>query len=83
MRVAWDGSPSYLRLSAAELAVRVEQALTLLGEERCTVCPRLCKVGRLLDHKGRAPAKSRFVPNVRCVSSLWTHPSQQKSQVGS
>ena len=50
--MAWDGSPSYVRLGADELAVRVEQALTLLGEERCTVCPRLCKVGRLLDHKG-------------------------------
>jgi putative pyruvate formate lyase activating enzyme len=52
MRVAWDRSPSYLRLGRAELAVRVERALTLLGEERCTVCPRLCKVRRALDHKG-------------------------------
>ncbi len=52
MGVAWDGSPSYLRLDAGELAARVEQALTLLGEQRCTVCPRLCKVGRLLDHTG-------------------------------
>jgi putative pyruvate formate lyase activating enzyme len=52
MRVAWDRSPSYLRLGTAELAVRVERALTLLGEERCTVCPRLCKVSRALDQKG-------------------------------
>lgn len=52
MRVAGDRSPSYLRLGAAEHAVRVEQALTLLGQERCTVCPRLCKVGRLLDQQG-------------------------------
>jgi putative pyruvate formate lyase activating enzyme len=52
MDVAWDGSPSYLRLDAGELAARVERALTLLGEERCTVCPRLCKVGRLLGHTG-------------------------------
>jgi putative pyruvate formate lyase activating enzyme len=50
--MAWDGLPSYLRLGAAEFAVRVEQALTLLGEERCMVCPRRCKVGRLLDHTG-------------------------------
>jgi putative pyruvate formate lyase activating enzyme len=52
MRVLWDRSPSYLRLDTAELADRVGQALTLLGEQRCTVCPRLCKVGRLLDYQG-------------------------------
>jgi putative pyruvate formate lyase activating enzyme len=52
MGAAWDGSPSYLRLDAGELAARVEPALTLLGDERCTVCPRLCKVARLLDQRG-------------------------------
>jgi putative pyruvate formate lyase activating enzyme len=52
MGVAWDGTPSYLRLGTDELAARAGQALALLGEERCTVCPRLCKVGRLADHKG-------------------------------
>jgi putative pyruvate formate lyase activating enzyme len=52
MRMAWDGSPSYLRLDTSELSIRVQQALTLLGEERCTVCPRRCKVGRLADRKG-------------------------------
>jgi uncharacterized Fe-S radical SAM superfamily protein PflX len=52
MRVAWDPSPSYLRLGADELAARAWQALALLGEERCRVCPRLCKVDRLADQKG-------------------------------
>jgi putative pyruvate formate lyase activating enzyme len=52
MGMAWEGTPSYLRLGADELAERARQAVTLLGEERCTVCPRLCKVGRLADHKG-------------------------------
>jgi putative pyruvate formate lyase activating enzyme len=52
MQLAWDGTPSYLRLGTDELAERARRALTLLGEERCTVCPRLCKVGRLADHKG-------------------------------
>jgi putative pyruvate formate lyase activating enzyme len=52
MAVAWDGTPSYLRLDAEELAERSRQALALLGEERCRVCPRLCKVGRLADQKG-------------------------------
>jgi putative pyruvate formate lyase activating enzyme len=52
MRVAWDGSPSYLRLEPAELAERVKRARSLLGPERCTVCPRLCKVDRLGDHAG-------------------------------
>jgi putative pyruvate formate lyase activating enzyme len=52
MQVAWDGSPSVLRLGLDELAAQARQALALLGEERCTVCPRLCKVGRLADRKG-------------------------------
>ena len=52
MGMAWDGTPSYLRLGADELAERSRRALALLGEERCTVCPRLCKVGRLADQKG-------------------------------
>jgi putative pyruvate formate lyase activating enzyme len=52
MRVAWDGTPSYLRLGTDELAERGRRALVLLGEERCAVCPRLCKVGRLADQKG-------------------------------
>jgi putative pyruvate formate lyase activating enzyme len=52
MDMAWDGTPSYLRLGIDELAARARQALALLGEERCGVCPRLCKVGRLADHRG-------------------------------
>jgi putative pyruvate formate lyase activating enzyme len=52
MGVAWEETPSYLRLGADELAARARQALALLGEERCRVCPRLCKVGRLADQKG-------------------------------
>jgi putative pyruvate formate lyase activating enzyme len=52
MRVAWDPSPSYLRLGVDELAARARQALALLGEDRCGVCPRFCKVSRLADHKG-------------------------------
>ena len=52
MRAAWDELPSYLRLGTDELAARARQALALLGQERCGVCPRLCKVDRLADHKG-------------------------------
>jgi hypothetical protein len=52
MGVAWDETPSYLRLGTDELAARARQALALLGTERCGVCPRLCKVDRLADHKG-------------------------------
>ena len=40
---AWDERPSYLRLGTDELATRAP-ALALLGQERCGVCPRLCKV---------------------------------------
>ena len=52
MGVAWDETPSYLRLGTDELEARARQALALLGTERCRVCPRLCKVDRLADHKG-------------------------------
>jgi putative pyruvate formate lyase activating enzyme len=68
MGVAWDGSPLYLRLDAGEFAARVEQALALLGEERCTVCPRLCKVGRLLDQRGLCAIGRRAV-----VASYFAH----------
>jgi putative pyruvate formate lyase activating enzyme len=44
--------PSYLALHAAgELQERAERALALL-QERCRVCPRLCKVDRLSDQAG-------------------------------
>ena len=44
--------PSYLALYASgELHDRVQRALALL-EDRCRVCPRLCKVGRLSDQAG-------------------------------
>jgi putative pyruvate formate lyase activating enzyme len=52
MGAAWDELPSYLRLGIDELTVRARQALALLGQERCGVCPRLCKVDRLADHTG-------------------------------
>jgi putative pyruvate formate lyase activating enzyme len=45
-------APSYLSLGAAELEDRVRRGLELLGEDRCLVCPRLCKVGRLHDQRG-------------------------------
>jgi putative pyruvate formate lyase activating enzyme len=52
---AWtvtDHVPSYLSLQIGEIEERARRALTLLGEERCEVCPRLCKVGRLHDERG-------------------------------
>lgn len=44
--------PAYLGLGAGEVAARAEMALRLLGPDRCTVCPRLCKVNRLADQRG-------------------------------
>jgi putative pyruvate formate lyase activating enzyme len=52
MGASWDETPSYLRLGTDELEARSRQAYGLLAEERCRVCPRLCKVDRLADHKG-------------------------------
>ena len=50
--ITTDLTPSYLRLEAADISDRVRQGLRLLGEERCLVCPRLCKVNRLEDQHG-------------------------------
>jgi putative pyruvate formate lyase activating enzyme len=47
-----EAAPSYFSLSNAELDDRVRRGLDLLGEDRCLVCPRLCKVGRLHDQRG-------------------------------
>jgi putative pyruvate formate lyase activating enzyme len=52
MGASWDETPSYLRLGIDELEARSRQAHGLLGEERCGVCPRLCKVDRSADQKG-------------------------------
>jgi putative pyruvate formate lyase activating enzyme len=47
-----DHAPSYLALHASgELHDRAQRALALL-EDRCRVCPRLCKVDRLNDQPG-------------------------------
>jgi putative pyruvate formate lyase activating enzyme len=47
-----DWQPSYLALhSSGELRDRAERALALL-EDRCRICPRLCKVDRLRDQAG-------------------------------
>jgi putative pyruvate formate lyase activating enzyme len=45
-------TPSYLSLDVEEMEERTRRAVALLGDERCVVCPRLCKVGRLHDERG-------------------------------
>jgi putative pyruvate formate lyase activating enzyme len=44
--------PSILALEPEELIRRARASLELLGPERCSVCPRYCKVDRLSDRKG-------------------------------
>jgi putative pyruvate formate lyase activating enzyme len=46
---------------SGELRERALQALELLGEERCRVCPRLCKVDRLGDQPGLCKVGRRAV----------------------
>jgi putative pyruvate formate lyase activating enzyme len=45
-------APSYLALGPAEIRRRAREALALLGPDRCTVCPRVCRVDRLADAAG-------------------------------
>ncbi|MDP8955709.1 MAG: radical SAM protein [Actinomycetota bacterium] len=47
-----DATPAYASMGVGEIQARATEALGLLGEERCTVCPRLCKVPRLHDKPG-------------------------------
>ena len=44
--------PSYLFLDIVNIHERARRAVALLGEERCEVCPRMCRVGRLHDQRG-------------------------------
>jgi putative pyruvate formate lyase activating enzyme len=43
--------PAYLSLDMGEIEERAGRAVRLLGEDRCEVCPRLCRVGRLRDER--------------------------------
>jgi uncharacterized Fe-S radical SAM superfamily protein PflX len=53
-----DDKPSYLALHASgELERRAQRARSLLGDTRCRVCPRLCKVDRLSDRTSPTSAR--------------------------
>ncbi len=60
--------PSYLSLDVEEIEERARRAVALLGEERCEVCPRLCKVGRLHDQRGLCGIGRRAI-----VASYFAH----------
>ena len=60
--------PSYRRLRLEDIERRVGDALSLLGAERCRVCPRLCRVDRLSDAKGLCAIGRRAV-----VASYFPH----------
>jgi putative pyruvate formate lyase activating enzyme len=63
-----EHEPSYLALHASgELRDRAERALALL-QDRCRVCPRLCKVDRLNDQPGLCRVGRRAV-----VASYFAH----------
>jgi putative pyruvate formate lyase activating enzyme len=60
--------PAYLDLGIEEIGRRAHEALTLLGPDRCRVCPRLCKVDRLADDFGLCRIGRRAV-----VASHFAH----------
>jgi putative pyruvate formate lyase activating enzyme len=66
--VSPDWRPAYLDLGLDELAARARAGLPLLGEARCVVCPRECKVARLHDEKGLCAIGRRAV-----VASYFPH----------
>jgi putative pyruvate formate lyase activating enzyme len=60
--------PAYVRLGGDEIAQRAHAALSLLGPDRCRVCPRLCKVDRLAGEHGLCRIGRRPV-----VASYFAH----------
>jgi putative pyruvate formate lyase activating enzyme len=73
-----DLAPAYLALRAGEIRRRAEEAVGQLGEERCTVCPRLCKVNRLADERGLCSIGRRAV-----VASHFPHFGEEDCLRGS
>ena len=68
--------PLYLQLHReGDLAKRVEEAVSLLGE--CRLCPRECKVDRLNDEKGYCRTGRRAI-----VSSYNAHFGEEAPLVG-
>ena len=68
--------PLYLQLHReGQLAKRVEEAVSLLGE--CRLCPRECKVDRLNDQKGYCRTGRRAI-----VSSYNAHFGEEAPLVG-
>jgi putative pyruvate formate lyase activating enzyme len=65
-RASWH--PAYVRLGGEEIARRAHAALSLLGPDRCGVCPRLCKVDRLAGEHGLCRIGRRPV-----VASYFAH----------
>jgi putative pyruvate formate lyase activating enzyme len=68
---AWsicDHVPAYLSLGVSEIEDRARRSLALLGEDRCEVCPRLCKAGRLRDERGLCGIGRRAI-----VASYFPH----------
>jgi putative pyruvate formate lyase activating enzyme len=59
--IAAELRPSSLALPVEELRARARQSLSLLGEDRCRVCPRLCRVDRLRDQPGLCAIGRRAV----------------------
>src|SRR5919199_763680 len=78
---AWtvrDHVPAYLSRDIAEVQERARRALSLLGEERCVVCPRLCKVDRRRDERGLCGIGRRAV-----VASYFPHFGEENCLRGS
>jgi len=76
--IVTDLTPSYLRLGREEIERRAQEASKLLGAERCTVCPRLCKVNRLADEHGLCRVGRRAV-----VASHFAHFGEENCLRGS
>jgi putative pyruvate formate lyase activating enzyme len=60
--------PAFVRLGPDEIERRATESLSLLGPQRCSVCPRLCKVDRLSDEHGLCAIGRRAV-----VASYFPH----------
>ncbi len=70
-----NSSPSYLQISAAEREERSAQLYKIM--EKCTLCPRNCRVKRVEGERGRCGAAAELP-----VSSVGPHFGEERELVG-
>ncbi len=68
-------TPAYLNMTAAEMEKRTEKLYTIM--EKCTLCPRCCRVNRMEGEEGKCGAADSLP-----ISSAGPHFGEERELVG-